>query len=293
MKKWFGYGWLALVLMACSLRDPSPADQVCLVTEIVRYAQQGSDHQEISRQQFGYENGKLTDYSEKAPNYSVSFKFQYIGGKVALAYTPDKSIRLSLDYDSLERIEKASYIVNDKECTVFSLYYASNDRLARLAKLVETRVMLPTHSFIASRTFQFSYRKISETAEDLVFQTVQNAYKDGSRSEEEFTFEQQVDNHSPFYDSGQAVVLALLALTNHTESDVGRYLQRFDCKSIQHQSVDADGNVSLSETSQFTTQFDNSYNPVLVNQFSRITVPADTVPADRQYLQTFLYNCVE
>jgi hypothetical protein len=293
MKKWFVYGGMALLLVACTLNDPTASDQVCLVSEIVRYEQKGTDQQQISRQTFSYENGKLRTYSDQSPDRSLTFNFRYIGGKVASAYTPDNTIVLSLDYDIYERIEKASYIVNNKEQTVFSLFYASEDRSVRLIRLVETRVMLPTNSFIASRTFQFSYESIADKTEDLVVQTVQNGYKDGSRTEEELTFVQNAQNHSPYYDSEQPIVLALLALTNHNESDAAQYLQRFDTKSFNRKIVDATGAVSLLESSQLTTDFDANYNPINSLQFSHLSVPADSSPSDRRYLQSLKYDCIE
>ena len=284
---------MALMLVACTLDDPNPIDQVCLVTEIVRYQQKDDTQQETSRQTFGYKNGRLDSYSEKTLDRSISFNFKYVGGKIATAYTADHNIVLSLEYDQLERVAKASYIVNNKEQTVFSLSYDTDDRTVRLIRLVETRVMLPTNSFIASRTFQFSYGLIAGETKDLVYQNVQNGYKDGSRTEEEITFEQSADNHSPFYDSGQPFVVTLLALTNPAESDAGRYLQRFDSKSFTRKTINANGALSQSESSRFTTAFDGSYNPVQAIQFSHLSVPSDTFPADRFYQQTYKYDCVE
>ena len=293
MKKWFGCGGIALMLVACTLNDPTPADTVCLVTEVVRYQQKDDNQQEIGRQTFAYNNGQLTSYTSTTPNRSISFRFEYVGGKIASAYTEDRSIVLSLDYNALERVEKASYVVNNKEQSVFSLFYDSVDRTVRLIRLVETRVTLPTNSFIASRAFQFSYDTIASNTVDLVSQSVQNGYKDGSRTEEELTFEQSAENHSPFYDSGQAVVLALLALTNPAEADVAQYLQRYDCKGFTRKTMDTNGVVSLQESSQFTTQYDVNFNPLQAVQRSHLSVPADTFPADRHYRQTYQYNCVE
>ncbi|GAB3906666.1 hypothetical protein GCM10028803_39370 [Larkinella knui] len=282
------------MLVACTLNDPTPLDQVCLITETVRYQLQDAAQQEISRQSFRYENGRLAAYSDKTPDRSISFSFKYVGGKVASAYTSDEATVLSFNYDEFERIKSASYIVNNKEQSVFSLFYDSNSRTVRLVRLVETRVLLPTNSFIASRTFQFSYREIADNTEDLVSQTVQNGYKDGSRTEEELVFEQNSQNHSPFYDaSGQAIVLALLALTNHTESNAASYLQRYDTRSFTRQVTAPNGSVVLSESSQFSTSFDGSYNPSQSTQFSHLSVPADTFPADRRYQQTYTYNCIE
>ncbi len=161
------------MLVACTLNDPTPADTVCLVTEVVRYQQKDDNQQEIGRQTFAYNNGQLTSYTSTTPNRSISFRFEYVGGKIASAYTEDRSIVLSLDYNALERVEKASYVVNNKEQSVFSLFYDSVDRTVRLIRLVETRVTLPTNSFIASRAFQFSYDTIASNTVDLVSQSVQ------------------------------------------------------------------------------------------------------------------------
>lgn len=293
MKKWFSYGWITLTLLACTLNDPNPSDTVCFVTEMVRYQQNQDGQEELSRQTFGYQNGRLLSYTDKSPARSISFEFNYIGGKVSKAFTPDRSTVLSLEYDEYDRIKTASYIVNNKEQSVFSLYYATADRATRLVRLIETRVTLPTNSFIASRIFQFSYGPIAQNVEDLVAQTVQNGYSDGSRTEEETTFVQSADNHSPFFDSAQAIVLTLLALTNHTESDAARYLQRFDCKAHTRQIIAADGGITLQETSQFATEYDGNFNPIRSTQSSHISLPADTFPADRIYQHTFQYNCVE
>lgn len=293
MKKWFSYVGLAVSLVACTLNDPAPADQVCLVTEIARFKQKNNGLQEISRQSFTYNRGQLTFYKDQTPDQSIAFYFRYIGGKVATAYTADNSNVLSLEYDKYERVEKASYTINNKEQTVFSLFYASENRSVRLIRVVETRVMLPTNSFIASRTFQFSYQDIAGNTQDIVSQTVQNGYKDGSRTEEEFTFEQSPQNHSPYYDSNQAIVLTLLALTNHTESNVAQYLQRYDSKSVTHETVSANGTTSRRELSQFTTDFDTNFNPIRSTQHTRITIPGDSFPVDEYYQQTLEYNCLE
>lgn len=293
MKKWFSYGGLAVLLVACTLNDPKPADQVCLVTEIARFQQKKNGLEEISRQTFTYERGQLTYYKDQTLDQSIAFYFRYMGGKVATAYTADNSTVLNLEYDKYERVEKASYTLNNKEQTVFSLFYAAENRSVRLVRVVETRVTLPTNSFIASRTFQFSYQEIAENTEDIVSQTVQNGYKDGSRTEEEFTFEQSAQNHSPFYDTNQAILLTLLALTNHTESNAAQYLQRYDTKSVTHEMVSTNGTTSRRESSQFTTDFDNNFNPIHSTQHTRITIPGDSFPADEYYRQTLNYNCIE
>ncbi|GAB3313418.1 hypothetical protein GCM10027299_00450 [Larkinella ripae] len=282
---------MAVVLAACTLNDPDPFDQVCLVTEIVRQQRQTADLAEISRQSFTYQTGKLKSFSDRSPNHAITFNFKYVGGKVASAFTSDNATVLSLDYDEFERIEKASYIVNNKERTVFSLNYASQDRTERLVKIVETRVLLPSNSFISSRIFQFSYGTIADRTEDLVAQTVQNGYKDGSRTEEEFTFEQSAANHSPFYDTSQSIVLALLALTNHTEPDAARYLQRFDSKSFTRKVTDSTGAVSRFETNRFNTEYDASFNPVRLTQETQVSIPSDAF--SESYQQTFRYNCIE
>ncbi|MGA0560639.1 hypothetical protein ACO2Q8_28495 [Larkinella sp. VNQ87] len=287
MKKWFGYGWMALMLVACTLDNPTPTDQVCLVTELVQSQQQ----QEVSRQMFQYQNGKLIGYTDQTANRTLSFRFNYAGGKVASAYTSDQSIVLSLEYDEFERIIKASYLVDNKERTVFSLHYASNDRAERLVKIVETRVMLPTNSFIASRTFQFSYREVAYQAEDLVSESVQNGYRDGSRSEEEFTFEQDAANHSPFYDASQPIVLALLALTNQTDSNAARYLQRFDCRSFTHQVTDSNGTVVRQEANRFSTEYDGHFNPLRSTRQIQISIPNDSAEQSIQY--SYQYECIE
>ncbi|RRB02353.1 hypothetical protein [Larkinella rosea] len=293
MKKWFSFGGLAVLLVACTLNDPTPSDQVCLVTEMTRFQQKSTGLQEISRQSFAYERGQLTYYQDQTPDQSTAFYFRYIGGKVATAYTADNSTVLSLEYDKYERIEKASFLINDKEQTVFSLFYASENRSVRLIRVVETRVMLPTNSFIASRTFQFSYQEIAGNTQDIVSQTVQNGYKDGSRTEEEFTFEQDAQNHSPYYDTNQAIVLTLLALTNHSESNAAQYLQRYDSKSVTHEIVSTNGTTSRRELTQFTTDFDSNFNPVRSTQHTRITIPGDSFPKDEYYQQTLKYNCIE
>jgi hypothetical protein len=293
MKKWFGCGGIALLLVACTLNDPTPDNTVCLVTELVQYQQKEDNQQEIGRQTFAYRNGQLTSYASTTPNRSISFRFDYVGGKISSAYTEDRSIVLNLDYNTLERVEKASYVVNNKEQSVFSLFYDSVDRTVRLIRLVETRVTLPTNSFIASRTFQFSYATIDRNTVDLVSQSVQNGYKDGSRTVEELTFEQSAENHSPFFDSGQSIVLALLALTNPAETDVARYLQRYDCKSFTRKTMDTSGVVILQESSQFTTNYDLHFNPLQAIELSRLSIPADTLPAVRNYRQTYQYDCIE
>ncbi|MRS65443.1 hypothetical protein [Larkinella terrae] len=262
-----------------------------MVTEIVRYEQHDTNQQEINRQTFGYETGRLASYTDQNPDRALSFKFKYVGGKVAYAYTADHSTVLNFDYDQFERIEKASLLVNNKEQTVFSLNYESPDRTTRLTGLVETRILLPANSSIISRTFQFSYQEIAGKTEDLVIQTVQNAYKDGSRTEEEFDFDLSAQNHSPYYDSGQTIVFALLALTNPNEVEIARYLQRFDCQSVTHEIMNTGGNRSLREYSQFTTDFDGNYNPIRSSQQTTITIPTDS--PNRYYQQTFQFNCVE
>ncbi|MFD1141634.1 hypothetical protein ACFQ4C_10965 [Larkinella insperata] len=293
MKNWFSYGWITLALLACTLNDTNPTNTVCFVTEMIRYQTDQNGQQEISRQTLNYQNGRLLSYSDRSSDRAISFDFKYIGGKVASAYTPDRSTVLSLDYDEYDRVKTASYIINNKEQSVFSLYYDTDDRSVRLIRLVETRVTLPTSSFISSRIFQFSYGEIAPNTVDIVAQTVQNGYKDGSRTEEEMTFVQSADNHSPFYDSAQTILLALLALTNHTESDAARYLQRFDSRSHTRQIIAANGGITLRETSQFTTEYDNHFNPVRSTQSSHLTAPADSVPADRTYQHTFQYLCEE
>ncbi|MGV3558825.1 hypothetical protein [Larkinella arboricola] len=293
MKNWFSYGWIALFLLGCTVNGTNPINTACFVSEIIRYQLDQNVPQELSRQTINYQNGRLLHYSDRSSERSISFEFKYIGGKVASAYTSDGSTVLSLDYDELDRIQTASYIVNNKEQSVFSLYYDPEDRVARLIRLVETRVTIPTNSFISSRIFQFSYAEIAPNTVDVVAQTVQNGYRDGSRTEEEMTFVQSADNHSPFYDSAQSIVLALLALTNHTEFNAAYYLQRFDTKSHTRQIIAADGGITLRETSQFTTEYDSYFNPVRSIQSSHVTTPTGSDPADRTYQQTFQYRCEE
>lgn len=291
MKNWLGYGWIALVVVACTLNDPKPSSEVCLVTDIVQYQNQDSSQREISRQRFNYDNGKLTHYSVQTPDRSVAFQFKYIGGKIATAFTPDRTTQLSFEYDFLERIEKAILSVNGIEQTVFSVQYAPYERPVRVAKIVETRVVQPVNSPVISRIFQFTYQSIAINTDDLVSQAIQNSYKDGSRTEEEFTFEQDAAYHSPFYDSGQTAVLVLLNLSMNPTGEAARFLQRFDCKSIKHQITTTSGSIARSESSQFTNQFDQTFKPIRSEQRSHLSIPSDSFPADRQYQQTFQYTC--
>ncbi|GAB3259370.1 hypothetical protein GCM10027347_22930 [Larkinella harenae] len=280
------------MVAACTLRDPTPSDRVCLVTEIIRYQQLDSVQQEISRQNFNYENGNIIHYTYKTPGTSLTFNFKYLGGKVASVYTTDSRASLHFDYDHLERVVAASYIVDNREQTVFTVDYPLNDVSHRVSKIVETRGILAPGSQIGSRIFQFSHQPIATNTQDVVSQTIQNIYKDGSRTEEVFTYEQDAQYHSPFYDSSHGIIFSLLALTN-SESNVAPYLQRYFCKSVKREMVNVQGAVSLSEFSQFTTDFDVNFNPVKSNQFLHLTIPKDTFPADRHYQHLLQYNCIE
>ncbi|WP_128548521.1 hypothetical protein [Larkinella soli] len=293
MKNWFGCGWLSILMLACTLDDPTPHDRVCLVTDIVRYRQDSALPKESSRQSIRYQGGLLSGYQESNAKRNVLFTLSYEGGMVSRARSADGSQVLALKYDKNDRIEKASFLINDQEQSIFSLYYNdNNDRRARLIRLVESRVTLPGNSFISSRTFQFEHGTIGNNTQDVVAQTLQIGFRDGTRSQERLTFQQDPNRHSAFYDTSQPIVLVLLALTNPTEMLPARFLQRFGSQSMLRRVLDIDGSTLLNESSTFTTEVDGNFNPTQTTELSRTYAPNESGVA-RTYGHTFQYDCRE
>ena len=286
MIKWIGLGWLLFLLAGCTVDKTAVPDRVCLLTQSTDRPQ-NSDGSSTNRQEtISYNGGQLQTFSRQTSTENVSFSFTYLGGQVAQAYTADKMRQLNLEYDEAERIAKASFVVNNKEQALFSLYYNDSGRRSQLQRLVETRTLITDNSFIASRTFEFGY---DASAGEVYLQNVQNGLKNGTRSEEELTFTFNKNYHSPYYDQDQRIVLALTALTDTAETTPIRFLQRYEVSAWERRSITTNGSSTLRETSSFSIEHDGNFNPTQRTQ-TTTTLPGNST---KRFLQTFQYDCTE
>jgi len=286
MFKWIGLGWIVCLLAGCTVDKSAVPDRVCLLIQSNSRLFDNPDPTTDQQEAISYNGGLLQTFSRQSSTGTVSLAFSYLGGQVAQAATNDKTRQLNLEYDANERLAKASFLINNREQAVFSLYYSDAGRRSQLQRLVETRTTTTHQASIASRSFAFDY---DPATGEVNLQTVQNSFKDGSRSEEELRFSFTQKYHSPYYDQDQRLVLALVALTDTTEMTPIRFLQRYEVTGWERRRITPTGSSTLRESATYSVDYDGNFNPIRQTQV--ITSYPDN--AVKRYLQTFLYNCQE
>lgn len=274
-------GLLTAFFSGCN-KDNTPKAVLCKVVTLSDQLDVSGKLTDQMQRTFTYTENKLTQLSERNTDRQVNLTIEY-NGAGGVAKASDGAFGLAFSYAAASTQPVGATATRNG--VVQAIYEMTYNAANKLTRVLETRQVIPTNSFVRSREYNFVYdsdgllktEKLTSTLTDRA--TVEQ--------ETDFTYATLIN---PMTNFSQPGLLTVMALSQLVETMPGRFWQQRVMQDYKTYNAKSGTRSTLRESATFTLKTDENGRLSGQEQNTSSTSGSGQT-TQRKNQHTVLYEC--
>lgn len=276
------FSLLMVSFIACKDDSDMPQAVICRAVSITDQLDVSGKLTNQMQRTFTYTDGQLTQMSERNTDRDITLALEYDGtGRVTRASNGTTVVTLTHTPAGVHPTS-ATITHSGAVQTIYELVYNSGNRLTRV---LETRQVIPTNSFVRSREYALVYDADGLLKTEKLISTLTD--RTTVEQETDYTYGSAVNPMGNFTQPG---LLTVVALGQRVEAMPGRFWQTRVLQEYKTYSVKNGTRGALRETATFTTKMDEN-GRLAGQEQSTVTTSASGQNTQRKNQHSISYEC--